>query len=217
MSLRESARQRTAGSCTPRSPRPGRSLLRSPPHPPLAGPACHHAAQAPSAMEYSMESYEPTTPSTVTIVAAFSGGGDEQTVHVIGAPAGQRCSLFLFQNRRGTATRDRKRQTPKGGRWLAPHRPLLKIPVWWRRAVLPSLPWVVALWLSFLFSLARTGTGTNTGTPREPSVDSGLFKQKEELLRDASGEMSCRKCRVHAESRPRSRCSNFTGTVCCGH
>ena len=147
--VRGNVPQGAARSCTPRSPRPGRSLLRSPPHPPLAGPACHHAAQAPSAMEYSMESYEPTTPSTVTIVAAFSGGGDEQTVHVIGAPAGQRCSLFLFQNRRGTATRDRKRQTPKGGRWLAPHRPLLKIPVWWRRAVLPPLPWVVCF-LSFL-------------------------------------------------------------------
>ena len=44
-----------------------------------------------------MESYEPTTPSTVTIVAAFSGGGDEQTVHVIGAPAGQRCSMHPRQ------------------------------------------------------------------------------------------------------------------------
>ena len=32
---------------------------------------------------------------------------------------------------------------PKGGRRLAHHTPLLKIPVWWRRAVLPSLPWVV--------------------------------------------------------------------------
>ena len=44
----------------------------------------------------------------------------------------------------------RKRQTPKGGRRLAHHTPLLKIPVWWRRAVLPSLPWVVRF-LSFLF------------------------------------------------------------------
>ena len=30
------------------------------------------------------------------------------------------------ENRRGTAKRDRKRQTPKGGRRLAPHSPLLK-------------------------------------------------------------------------------------------
>ena len=41
-----------------------------------------------------------------------------------------------------------KRRTPKGGRRLAHHTPLLKIPVWWRRAVLPSLPWVVCF-LSF--------------------------------------------------------------------
>ena len=56
-------------------------------------------------------------------------------------------------NRRETAKRDRKRRTPKGGRRLAHHTPLLKIPVWWRRAVLPSasLPWVVrALGVRFL-------------------------------------------------------------------
>ena len=35
-----------------------------------------------------------------------------------------------------------KRRTPKGGRRLAHHTPPLKIPVWWRRAVLPSLLWV---------------------------------------------------------------------------
>ena len=52
------------------------------------------------------------------------------------------------ENRRETAKRDRKRRTPKGGRRLAHHTPLLKIPVWWRRAVLPSLPWVVCF-LSF--------------------------------------------------------------------
>merc|ERR1711934_1203092 len=46
------------------------------------------------------------------------------------------------ENRRETAKRDRKRRTPKGGRRLAHHTPLLKIPVWWRRAVLPSFPWV---------------------------------------------------------------------------
>jgi len=33
------------------------------------------------------------------------------------------------ENRRGTAKRDRKRQTPKGGRRIAHHTPLLKIPV----------------------------------------------------------------------------------------
>ena len=37
------------------------------------------------------------------------------------------------ENRRQTTKRDRKRQTPKGGRRLAPHSLLLKkIPVWWR-------------------------------------------------------------------------------------
>jgi len=36
---------------------------------------------------------------------------------------------------------------------VAHHTPLLKIPVWWRRrAVLPSLPWVVRI-LSFFLSL----------------------------------------------------------------
>ena len=56
------------------------------------------------------------------------------------------------ENRRETAKRDRKRRTPKGGRRLAHHTPLLKIPVWWRRAVLPSLPWVVCF-LSFFLDL----------------------------------------------------------------
>ena len=40
-----------------------------------------------------------------------------------------------------------------GERGLAHHTPLLKIPVWWRRAVLPSLPWAVCF-LSF-FRQAR--------------------------------------------------------------
>ena len=31
------------------------------------------------------------------------------------------------------------------------HTPLLKIPVWWRRAVLPSLPWVLRFLSFFLF------------------------------------------------------------------
>jgi len=47
----------------------------------------------------------------------------------------------------------RKRRTPKGGRRLAHHTPLLKIPVWWRRAVLPSLPWVVLEHLEVYFFL----------------------------------------------------------------
>merc|ERR1739847_217651 len=64
------------------------------------------------------------------------------------------------ENRRETAKRDRKRRTPKGGRRLAHHTPLLKIPVWWRRAVLPSLPWVVCF-LSFF--LARTGITVHHG------------------------------------------------------
>jgi len=37
----------------------------------------------------------------------------------------------------GERLRREKRRTPKR---LAHHTPLLKIPVWWRRAVLPSLP-----------------------------------------------------------------------------
>ena len=41
-----------------------------------------------------------------------------------------------------------------------------KIPVWWRRAVLPSLPWVVRF-LSFLLGTGLARTGTNTGTPLE--------------------------------------------------
>ena len=35
------------------------------------------------------------------------------------------------------------------------HTPLLKIPVWWRRAVLPSLPWVVCFLSFFLFSISH--------------------------------------------------------------
>ena len=58
------------------------------------------------------------------------------------------------ENRRETAKRDRKRRTPKGGRRLAHHTPLLKIPVWWRRAVLPSLPWVVRF-LSFFYAVVK--------------------------------------------------------------
>ena len=37
----------------------------------------------------------------------------------------------------------------------ASHPPLLKIPVWWRRAVLPSLPWVVCFLSFFLFARHR--------------------------------------------------------------
>ena len=57
------------------------------------------------------------------------------------------------ENRRETAKRDRKRRTPKGGRRLAHHTPLLKIPVWWRRAVLPSLP-CLSCWAFFLSFLS---------------------------------------------------------------
>ena len=49
-----------------------------------------------------------------------------------------------------------KRRTPKGGRRLAHHTPLLKIPVWWRRAVLPSLPWVVRFLSFYWLALALT-------------------------------------------------------------
>ena len=58
------------------------------------------------------------------------------------------------ENRRETAKRDRKRRTPKGGRRIAHHTPLLKIPVWWRRAVLPSLPWVLCFVSFFLFDIS---------------------------------------------------------------
>ena len=57
------------------------------------------------------------------------------------------------EKRRETAKRDTKRQTPQGGRRLAHHTPLLKIPVWWRRAVLPSLPWVVCFLSFFLYGM----------------------------------------------------------------
>ena len=56
---------------------------------------------------------------------------------------------------RGTAKRDRKRQTPKGGRRLATHLPSREIPVWWRRAVLPSLLWVVCFLSFFLWALTQ--------------------------------------------------------------
>ena len=51
--------------------------------------------------------------------------------------------------------RDRKRRTPKGGRRLAHHTPLLKFPVWWRRAVLPSLPRIVLVFFLSLRGLAK--------------------------------------------------------------
>ena len=59
--------------------------------------------------------------------------------------------------------RDRKRRTPKGGRRLAHHTPLLKIPVWWRRAVLPSLPCALGclsvFFLSFFFRVVWRPVG----------------------------------------------------------
>ena len=72
----------------------------------------------------------------------------ERTTRV-GRPRGG-MKVACSENRRGTAKRDRKRRTPKGGRRLAHHTPLLKIPVWWRRAVLPSLPWLVCFLSFFL-------------------------------------------------------------------
>jgi len=58
-----------------------------------------------------------------------------------GTTASARWHEGCSENRRGTAKRDRKRQTPKGGRRLATHLPSSEIPVWWRRAVLPSFFW----------------------------------------------------------------------------
>ena len=43
----------------------------------------------------------------------------------------------------------------------AHHTPLLKIPVWWRLAVLPSLPWVVCF-LSFFFAPETRGVTQST-------------------------------------------------------
>ena len=69
-------------------------------------------------------------------------GGDREVARRVEARIGERLRSWK---------RDRKRRTPKGGRRLAHHTPLLKIPVWWRRAVLPSLPWLVRF-LSFFFA-----------------------------------------------------------------
>ena len=54
------------------------------------------------------------------------------------------------KNRRPDCEERRKRQTPKGGRRLATHLPSREIPVWWRRAVLPTLLWVVCFISFFL-------------------------------------------------------------------
>ena len=56
--------------------------------------------------------------------------------------------LRFHKTKRGGEVPHAFSSTPKGGRRLAHHTPLLKIPVWWRRAVLPSLPWA-ARFLSF--------------------------------------------------------------------
>ena len=85
------------------------------------------------------------------------------------------------ENRRQAAKRDRKRQTPKGGRRLAPHSPLLKNPyvvavygppippfVWWRCTVLPSLPWVVCF-LSFFFGAGRVRPRHGSLVARPPA------------------------------------------------
>ena len=83
------------------------------------------------------------------------------------------------ENRRETAKRDRKRRTPKGGRRLAHHTPLLKIPVWWRRAVLPSLPWVVRF-LSFRFRFFPHGL-----TPAAELLPLAQFSSTHECLHQA--------------------------------
>ena len=64
--------------------------------------------------------------------------------------------------------RDRKRRTPKGGRRLAHHTPLLKIPVWWRRAVLPSTP----LGCPFSFFLSCSAIGRVGGIESATQVTS---------------------------------------------
>jgi len=53
----------------------------------------------------------------------------------------------------------------------------LKIPVWWRRAVLPSLPWVVCFLSFFLLGTGLARTGTNTG--REEFFERILQKKSE--------------------------------------
>merc|ERR1712185_191238 len=66
----------------------------------------------------------------------------------------------------GEAARDCEKRYEEAGSpgWAtasASHSPLLKIPVWWRRAVLPSLPWVVCFLSFFSFTkilLVQVGT-----------------------------------------------------------
>ena len=83
------------------------------------------------------------------------------------------------ENRRETAKREResvcvcahskrdRKRTPKGGRRLAHHTPLLKIPVWWRRgtrrAVLPSLPWPLCFLSFALLFLPQNDDGRKRG------------------------------------------------------
>ena len=86
------------------------------------------------------------------------GGSDKGETDESGTAA--RWHEGCSEKRRETAKRDTKRQTPQGGRRLAHHTPLLKIPVWWRRAVLPSLPWVVCFLSFFLQKLPRTTLDT---------------------------------------------------------
>ena len=60
---------------------------------------------------------------------------------------------------------------PRVGDGSAHHTPLLNIPVWWRRAVLPSLPWVVRF-LCFFFG--RRTDNRQTGPP--PPARAGFWK-----------------------------------------
>ena len=78
-------------------------------------------------------------------------------------------SFFLSFDTGETAKRDTKRQTPQGGRRLAHHTPLLKIPVWWRRAVLPSLPWVVCF-LSFFLCLRLLLTSKSSSKKKSVNI-----------------------------------------------
>ena len=60
------------------------------------------------------------------------------------------------------ALRSRAARGPyRGLRRIAHHTPLLKIPVWWRRAVLPSLPWLVCFF-PFLKTPAYTSSAISS-------------------------------------------------------
>ena len=82
------------------------------------------------------------------------------------------------ENRRGTAKRDRKRQTPKGGRRLAPHTPLLKNPcVDSLHTLSPRVPWrrprVRSFRPSGLVTVSVPPTKTRPTIP-EPAAGAGV-------------------------------------------